>query len=135
MIILGVAISAIMRSFTVSLASIRKSEAITTGIFLAQQLLEQYEIELPEESSIEGNFGDNYPHFRYITHFEEIDINYKDVALESLVEDFVRPTQVTIDVYYDDERMKRFRAVQLVTYVTGVEKFDYKSKMLQKRYY
>jgi type II secretory pathway pseudopilin PulG len=134
MIILAVTIAAIMRSFTVSLASIRKSEVTTTAAFLAQQLLDQYEVQAPEQASLEGDFGDVYPNFHYITRFDDIDVKYKDVSLESLIQDFVTLRQVTIDVYYDDRRIKRFRPIHLVTYLMGDEKFTYQSKMMNKLY-
>ena len=135
MIVLGVTIAAIMRSFSTSLASIGKCEAATTAVFLAQQLVEQYEVELPEESSIEGDFGEEYPYYYYIVNFEEIEVKYKDVALESLIEDFEKPVEIRMDIYYDDGRMKRFRAIHIETYITGVEKFTHKSKMLNKLYF
>jgi Tfp pilus assembly protein PilV len=134
MIILAVTIAAIMRSFTISLASIRKTEVTTTAVFLAQQLLEQFEIVPPEQSSLEGDFGSAFPSFHYMMRLDERDIRYKDVALESLIQDFVTLKELTIDIYYDDQRMKRFRAVHLVTYLMGDEKFTVQSKTLNKLY-
>jgi type II secretory pathway pseudopilin PulG len=134
MIILAVTIAAIMRSFTVSLAGIRKSEVTTTAAFLAQQLLDQYEVQTPEQASVEGDFGDAYPNFHYSTHFDDVDVKYKDVSLESLIQDFVTLKQVTIDIYYDDQRIKRFRPIHLETYLMGDEKFTYQSKTMNKLY-
>ena len=40
MMILGIAIAALMRSFTTSLATVRKAQIVTTSCLLAQQVLE-----------------------------------------------------------------------------------------------
>ncbi len=151
MVILGVAIAAIMRSFTVSLAAAKKAQIVTTASLLAQQILDEYEVVPPQNDHDEGTFGslddasDNaggssdeqsgpYKNYYWITDVEEIKIDYPDISFEGDIKDFEDLTKLTITIVYDDGHLKRFTPVHLETYLTNAEKFTYTSRRENKIY-
>lgn len=148
--ILGVAIAALMRSFTVSLATARKTQVVTTACLLAQQVLEEYEVVPPQDDHAEGNFGieedlyavdgssqkqsTQYKNYYWILDVEEVPVDYPDVSFEGEKEDFENLTKLSLTIIYDDGHMKRFTPVRLETYLTNAEKFTYSSKKDNKFY-
>jgi len=134
LVILSLTIATFMRSFAVSLGSIKKAEIVTKATFLANRLLDEYEIEPPELDESEGDFGEEYPYFQWTTSVEDVEVEYEDIPLEDVVDEFERLTKITISVYYDDGRLRTFRACKVATYLTGLEKFTHESKKQNKLY-
>jgi type II secretory pathway pseudopilin PulG len=134
LVILSLTIATFMRSFAVSLGSVKKAEVVTKATFLAHRLLDEYEVEAPELDESEGDFGEAYPGFRWITYVEDVKVDYEDIPLEDVVDEFEGLTKITISVYYDDGRMKPFCACKVTTYLTGLEKFSHESKKENKLY-
>jgi len=121
LVILSLTIATFMRSFAVSLGSIKKAEIVTQATFLANRLLDEYEIE-------------KYPFFQWTTSVEDIEVEYKDIPLEDVVDDFEILTKITISIYYDDGRLRTFRACKVATYLTGLEKFTHESRKQNRLY-
>ncbi len=134
LVILSLTIATFMRSFAVSLGSIKKAEIVTQATFLANRLLDEYEIEPPELDESEGDFGEKYPFFQWTTSVEDIEVEYKDIPLEDVVDDFEILTKITISIYYDDGRLRTFRACKVATYLTGLEKFTHESRKQNRLY-
>jgi len=151
LMILGVAIAALLRCFTLSLASARKAQIITTACLLAQQILDEYEVVPPQDNHAEGNFAplDENPapgqesaassssmlkRFYWTADVEEVEVDYPDFTLESEHEEFENLTKLTVTIIYDDGRLKRFTPVRVQTYLTNTEKFTYSSKNENKLY-
>lgn len=144
--ILGIAIAALLRSFTISLASARRAQITTTATLLAQHILEEYEVVPPQEDHMEGSFApsdeDYYydeveearkesrrlKHYYWMVDVEIIDVDYPDHTFEGDLEDFERLIKLSVTIIYDDGQMKRFIPVRLETYLTEIEKFTYTSK-------
>ena len=144
-VILGVAVAAILRSFTVSLATARKAQIVTTSCLLAQQVLEEYEVVPPQENHVEGAFGaieedaynsdgtvnelpSKYKNYYWVVDVEEEELDYPDVSFEGEREEFENLTKLSVTIVYDDGRLKRFTPVRMETYLTNTEKFTYTSK-------
>lgn len=143
-VILGVAVAAILRSFTVSLATARRTQIVTTSCLLAQQVLEEYEVAPPQEDHAEGAFGapedaydydgmvdessPKYKNYYWVVDVEEEEIDYPDVSFEGEKEEFENLTKLTVTIIYDDGRLRRFTPVHMETYLTNTEKFTYTSK-------
>ncbi len=128
LVILSLTIATFMRSFAVSLGSIKKAEIVTHATFLANRLIDEYEIEPPELDESEGDFGEEYPYFQWTTSVEDVEVEYEDIPFEDVVDEFERLTKITISIYYDDGRLRTFRACKVTTYLTGLEKFTHESK-------
>ncbi len=129
LVIVSVTLASVMRSFTVSVRGTRNSEVVTIGTMLAKELLHTFEIRRPEEDELQGDFEeDGYPFYYWEASFEEVKVNYPKVTLEGEIEDFTNIEKVTIDIYYDNNMTKSYRAVHVESYLTGIEKFTHASK-------
>lgn|GEM_PF-570037 len=149
-LILGIAIGAFMRSFTVSLATARRAQIITTASLLAQQVMEEYEVIPPEGNHEEGTFvGDEnsysendmpdaearqYKNYYWSVDVEEVPVEYQDLTFDGDLGDFENLTKVSVTIIYDDKHLKRFTPIRAVTYLTNAEKFTYTSKMENRLY-
>ena len=135
MVIISVTVASILRSFSVSIRGTHNAEIATIATMLANELLQEFELQPPEEDQLGGDFQeDGFPFYYWEASIEEVEVDYPDLSLESEIEDFTNLTQITIDVYYDDGRRRPYRAVHLVSYLTGLEKFTYESKRANKLY-
>lgn len=135
MVIISVTVASILRCFSVSIRGTHNAEIATTATMLANELLQEFEIQLPEEDQVSGDFQeDGFPFYYWEANIEEVEVDYPDISFEGEIEDFTNLTQITIDVYYDDGHRRPYRAVHLVSYVTGLEKFTYESKRANKIY-
>jgi type II secretory pathway pseudopilin PulG len=149
MMILGIAIAALMRSFTTSLATVRKAQIVTTACLLAQQKLEEYEVIPPQGDHDEGYFtsseegdystvgkpvSDPYRNYYFIVDLEEVEVDYPDFSLKGDSDEMENLTKITITIVYDDKRLKHFTPVRVETYLTTTEKFTYNSRKENKLY-
>lgn len=134
LVILSLTIATFMRSFAVSLGSIKKSEIVNQAMFFAHRLLDEYEVEPPELDESEGDFGEEYPYFSWTTSVEDVKVDYEDIPLEDVVDQFDDLTKITISVYYDDGRLRKFLACQVTTYLTGLEIFSHECKKENRLY-
>lgn len=134
LIILSVAISAFLRSFSVSIKTIRNAEIVTQASVLAQQLMDEFEIVPPLEALTENEFGEEHPNFYYVVESEILEPDYEGLALEEDIEEFQTLQQVSISIYYDDGQTRKFRPIKLTCYLTGLEKFSYACKRENQLY-
>jgi len=135
LIIISVAITSVLRCFSVAMRGTRNAEIATTASLLANQLMQEFEILLPENDQAEGDFSeDGFPNYYWQASVEEIVLDYPDMTLEANIDDFKTLYELTIDVFYDDQRRRTYRACHLVTYVTGLEKFTHVSKQENRLY-
>ncbi|MBN1902081.1 type II secretion system protein [Candidatus Sumerlaeota bacterium] len=150
MMILGIAIAALMRSFTTSLATVRKAQIVTTASLLAQQILEEYEVIPPQGDHAEGDFSssledgdftndaqtgsDPYKYYYWVVDLEEIEVDYPDFSLKGESDEMENLTKITVSIIYNDGRLKQFTPIRVETYLTTSEKFTYDSKRENKLY-
>ena len=125
--LLGLALAAVMRSFTLSLASARQNEIVTTAGFLAQRMLDEYEVIPPDTDSAEGDFGEAYPHYYWRIDIEEERLKYRGSMGGSAGRDLESLRIMTLEILYNDGRYRSFRPVHLVTALSGLERFSYES--------
>lgn len=129
LVILGVSIATLMRSFTLSMRAIRQNDITTQACVLAEGLLQDLDLNPPQGALTNGDFSEKgYPNYSYVLKYEEEEIRYKHLKTKSRIEN-LRPLQhATITVTYDDKRMHRFSAIQLDLYLPPIERFSYESK-------
>ncbi len=147
--ILGIAIAALLRSFTVSLASARKAQIVTTATLLAQQILEEYEVIPPESDHMEGSFGSaeesfdqdmaaremkQFQNYYYRVDVEEVPVEYEDITYMTRDSELDILKKISITIIYDDGHLKRFTPVRVETYLTATEKFSYTSRSENRLY-
>ena len=72
--------------------------------------------------------------FRSKATFEEVEVDYPSITLEAKVDDFTNLEKVTIEVYYDNQQSKVYRAAKIETFLSGIERFSYESKKENRLY-
>lgn len=127
--ILVIAVSASLRSFSQSLSAVRRLEVGTQAAFFAQQLLDEFEINPPEEGEHEGGFGDDYWQYYYVIDVKYEDPEYEDVNRHDAVGQFFPLRLLKIEIFYDNGRNKPFRPLgEIHTAIIGYERFTRASK-------
>jgi hypothetical protein len=135
MALLGIAMAATLRCYTNSLKALSEDRRVTQGVLLAQSILEDFEIEAPENEHVEGNFAPDFPEFSYVADFESVEIRYRDLELRLSGKKFDPLRKVKLDVFYQALDGSKFvRVVHLETYLTGLEKYAPNTKVLNALY-
>jgi len=129
MVILGIALSAILRSYTSSLKAISRDRTITRAVLLAQGLLDDFEVEAPEEDSVEADFGPDFPNFSYTAQFEPVEIKYRHLDIGLGKQEFEPLRKVTLRIYHrPPSGGEPKRVLEIQTYLTGIEKYAPEAK-------
>ncbi|MEN6625369.1 MAG: type II secretion system protein [Candidatus Sumerlaeia bacterium] len=128
--ILGMAVAALMRSFTQSFRAARIMEIETQASFLAQQLMDEFEVYPPMgEKVIEAGFGAGYPEYSYRVEKKYVEPHYKlPGSGKTDIEQFFAMRQLTIEIHYQDEAIALHPAIRVRTAIVGFEKFSTATK-------
>ncbi len=129
MLIIGIALSVILRSFNTSADSNVRTQISTTALFLIQKILFEIDFNTDDykEGTYEGSFGDDYPNFYWRITAYEYEPEYDDVTLENDIEEVAGLKDYQIDIVYNDQRGRYFIPISLKTSALGAEKFSYAS--------
>lgn len=127
--ILGVAVAFLMRSFTDSFNSAKKMEIYTQASFLAQQLMDEFEVYPPAENKVEAGFGDSYPGYSYRATKTYVTPRYRLRGGNKEIERFFATRMLEIEIHYKDETSKDFVACKVSTSIVGFEKFSPQTKV------
>jgi type II secretion system protein I len=131
--ILGVAVAALMRSYAQSLNTARRMQVHTQALFLAQQLLDEFEIYTPLQGKHEGGFGDAYRAFSYTVNMEYEEPSYRRVKDDDIGQYFSLRHYV-LKIHYDDGIRPPSTPVSLETAVINFEKFSLRTKQSYAEY-
>lgn len=126
--ILGVAVAALMRSFTQSFRAAKIMEIQTQASFLAQQLMDEFEVYPPAERSADAGFGDSYPNYWYRVKKEYVTPHYRLPGGKNDIDRFFATRMLTIEIHYQDATIKDFVATRVNTAIVGFEKFSQGTK-------
>jgi type II secretion system protein I len=132
--ILTVAVTAVLRSFSQSLRAVKMIEVETQAVFFAQQLLDEFEINPPEEGDHEGGFGDAYKNYFYRATVEYEEPDYDEDNLHEEVAQFYPLRRLKIEIFYDNGISKPLRAANLETAIMGFERFSHEAKQQMALY-
>lgn len=132
LVILGISVATLMRSFQLSLNAIRKNDVMTQACVLAEQRIQELESEAPKTSRSNGTFEEQgYPSFSWEAVVKDQDIKYRHLKLKNKV-DFKPVKHVTLKINYDDKRLRKFTPVEVDLYLMPIERFSYKTKWLNE---
>lgn len=126
--ILGIATATILRSFTLSVAAVRKNEIRTTAIALAEKKLEEIDLKNLEDGKYSGDFGEEYPNYYWESSIKSKEVEYENVVQEVDPEKIIKPREILLTIFYDDKVLRSFVALSIDTFLLGAEKFTYESK-------
>ncbi|MEI7634470.1 MAG: type II secretion system protein [bacterium] len=133
LVILGVAIATLMRSFTLSMNAIRKNDVMTQSCLLAQDMIEQIELNPPQSESTRGAFEDiGFPQFGWEIEYTEDPVEYRNLKTKSKIKDLRPLRHATLRVTYDDQRNKKLTPVLVDLYLPPIERFNYQSKFMNE---
>jgi hypothetical protein len=128
--ILGFAVAALMRSFTLSFDAARTMEVQTQAMFFADQLMDYFEIMPPAEGVQVGGFGDDYKFYSYRVEVRYERPEYRDLDIPANIEQLFLLRRYKLQIFYDNGRLKNaVTALTLESAIIGFEKFSYQSKM------
>lgn len=128
MVILGISIATIMRSFTLSLAAIRKNDETTLATVLAETALQSMEAEPPRKGKSSGSFeGDGYPRYGYDVVSSKEKLKYR-LKTESRPKNLRELQEINLTISYDDPRGKTTYPSDAFLILAPLERFSYESK-------
>jgi hypothetical protein len=125
LVILGVSVAALMRSFNQSLSAAKTMERQTQAQFFAQQLLHEFTIKPPEKV---GGFGDDYRNYSYRTTARYIEPKYRKLGNVADIEQYFAMQEITIEILYEDSDHKPFVLLRVDSALPGFEKFSAETK-------
>jgi type II secretory pathway pseudopilin PulG len=129
LVILGISVATLMRSFQLSLSAIRKNDVTTVACVLGDRLMQDFELNPPQSSVTSGDFSeDGYPNYSWTAKYKEEPIRYRGLKTKNKVDDLRGFKHVTVEIIYDDKRLRRYSPVQLDLYLPPIERFSPESK-------
>jgi type II secretion system protein I len=134
LVILGIAVGTIMRSFTLSMAAIRKNDVSTQAFVLAESMLQNLEVKPPSgKGKQSGSFeADGYPNYLWQVETKEEEIRYKHLKTASRIENLKTLNHVKLKLTYDDRTNKVQTPVDVDLILPPIERFSYQSKFLNE---
>jgi hypothetical protein len=127
MTILGVAGMALLKSFSYSLDAARKMDAYAKAGFLAERLLDQFELNPPYEGEATGDFGEDFKQFSYRADVRYVDPQY-DLEPPDDVEQFFPMRQARVEIILDDGSREPETVLTVDSTIMGLERFSPASK-------
>jgi len=127
--ILGVGLTVVMRSFTLSLKATRRERVITTGSLLANYLVDQFQVMPPIGVPFDqGDFGQDYPGFSWEMSLEGEEPRYVVDSERLYQEKYFRQRMVVRVWYQHPYRRDPMLAAEAETYLLGLERFSDQTK-------
>lgn len=129
MVILGIAMATMMRSFTMSLAAIRRNDAATQATILAESVLQAMEAEPPGKGRTRGSFeADGFPQYGYEVQSETEKLKYR-LQTRTRVDNLRELQAVKLTITYQDPRGKITTPADAYLVLAPLERFSYESKL------
>jgi len=135
LLIIGIALSVILRSFNTCADSNIRTQIATTALFLAQKAL--FDVDFNSDNykkgASEGNFGEEYPNFYWSVTAYEYEPQYDDVTLKNDIKEIEKMKEYKIDIIYNDQKGRYFIPITLKTAFLGTERFSFQSLQSQMK--
>lgn len=130
LVILGISVAAIMRSFTVSMKGIRRNDVVTRACVLAEGLLQDLELEPEKARSGRGTFEEEgSPEYSWELTVEEEEIRYRHLQTKVKARDLRTLRHATLFIYYQNASMRTAdQVLELHLYFPPIERFRFDSK-------
>lgn len=128
MVILSVMLTALLRAFILSNNSMREAKIVATASYLAETMLEDYELEPPLDGNEEGTFaedkrfGEDYQAYSWERRVEEIEPRYREMP-RGMQRDIETMMEIRLRIIYDDGKTRRFVPMDVTTYLLDSQLF------------
>jgi len=131
MVLLGIALTTMLRSYTMGLKALSYDQKLTQAVFLAQTVLDGLESEAPQEYYLDGDFAPDYPDFSYTAEFEDVEIKYDTLEVRVRRNEFEPLRKVVVRIFHKPPQTGQpHQLVEVTTYLTGIEKYTQSAKQL-----
>lgn len=128
-VMLGVAVATLMRTFNICLFAVRKNESATQAFSLAESVLQTLEAEPPSKGKSEGTFDDdNFQNFSYTLESSEEKLRYRNQSTLTKADDLKPLKKIELKITYDDGRRPATTPVTVHMILSPIERFSYESK-------
>lgn len=129
MVILGIAMATMMRSFTLSIAAIRNNDVTTQATVLAETLLQSLEAEPPKKGRSSGTFEpEGQPNFSYTVETTDQKLKYR-IKTQARAETLRDLKICRVQIAYDNQRGKESHPVDVYLVIPQLERFSFQSKL------
>lgn len=129
MVILGIAMATMMRSFTLSIAAIRNNDVTTQATVLAETALQNIEAEPPEKGKTHGDFElDGKPNFGFELDTTEEKLKYR-IKTQSRPENLRSLKICRLQITHLDSHDRLTNPVEAYLIIPPLERFGYESKL------
>ncbi|NLD61981.1 type II secretion system protein [Candidatus Sumerlaeota bacterium] len=130
--ILSIALSTLMRSFTISMNVVKRNDIITQGCILGEALLQDLEMNSPKSKNSSGTFEDDgFPLYSYEIAYDEEVPRYGNLPKGVRLEDPVPIRKVNVKIYYTAQNSKKTETVtSLDLILPPIERWQYESRFL-----
>ena len=129
MVILGSSLAVLMQGFQIAMGSIRANKEMTTGMILAQRLLDSYEFDPPDIGSTEGHFGDEFPEYRWERDVWIDPVRYRSLRASVADNPFVDMILVHLRILRVDHRDRVELVFEAYTALTQAERFSQQARL------
>ena len=128
--ILGIALSMVMKSLTISLRVAQRSQRVTTATMLARDLIEKWELKPPPTGITRENFGKEYPGLSFEVSYELEEIEYDDVSeLEEGRPAYMRRVSLKIFHTPKNPNLSAKKILQVETGLSASERYSDQSRV------
>jgi len=129
MVILGIAMATMMRSFTLSIAAIRNNDRTTEATLLAETALQSLEQSPPTgKGKLHGSFEEmGYPNYSYDVETETQKLKYR-LKTKAKIENLRDLKICKLSISYEDPQGKVSHPVSAYLVVPPLERFSFESK-------
>ncbi|MCX7964580.1 MAG: type II secretion system GspH family protein [Candidatus Sumerlaea chitinivorans] len=130
LVILGISVATLMRSFTLSMNAIRRNDVTTQACVLAEGILQDLELNPPTSKLTRGDFSEQgYPNYSWELSFEEEELRYRELQTKTKIKDLKPIRHATLTIYYQTETMRSpYQALEVHLYLPPIERFRFDSK-------
>jgi prepilin-type N-terminal cleavage/methylation domain-containing protein len=133
LVIMGISVATLMRSFTVSMNAIRKNDVTTQACVLAESVLQDMEVNPPASKLTRGTFEEiGYPKYSWTIEMKDEEIRYRNLKTKSRVDDLKPLHYVHLTITYDDGQIHRFNPIDVEMYLMPIERYAFRSKFLNE---
>ena len=134
MVILGVSLATLLRSFTLSMNAVRRNDITTRGCILAETLLQELEVNPPTDKRSSGDFeAAGFPDYSFETEFEEEELRYRSVKTGVKVDNLKPLKLVKVTVFYKGRtELERLVAAETYLYLPPIERWETNSKFMNE---
>ncbi|MGC8740136.1 MAG: type IV pilus modification PilV family protein [Candidatus Sumerlaeaceae bacterium] len=130
LVILGIAVATIMRSFTVSMNAIRRIDITTQACVLAERFMQDLELEPGKARSGRGTFEEEgYPDFSWELTVQDEEVRYKNLQTKVKTRDLRSVRHALLIISYQNATMRSpTQVLELHLYLPPIERFRFDSK-------